>query len=225
MKKVSLILLLAVICLATNAQYKKASFFNKNGRTFELGTNLHVMGNGRGTAKGFQISQGIDKGKRFFYWSDVEGILPYKFSYQATNTLTQKQVTITGKTAFAFIYRFSAGYYLMNNTEDKKLLPFATLGLGYYFPLDGATVDNNALYTQSADKRPAGDGYIRIGANGGVGLIYNISKSFSLKASGGYNYQGNFGVHGGSNDNVFQPFVSHPIINFNIRYKISSSEE
>jgi hypothetical protein len=41
-----------------SAQYKKASFFTKGGRTYTLGATFHAMGDGKGTPIGFFYSGG-----------------------------------------------------------------------------------------------------------------------------------------------------------------------
>jgi len=48
MKKIYLMAVMAALCANAGAQYKKASFFNKEGRTHELGTNISFIGNGGG---------------------------------------------------------------------------------------------------------------------------------------------------------------------------------
>ncbi len=67
MKKLSSIALLFFICFSLSAQYKKASFFGKEGRTYGIGTQLYAMGDGKGSPVGFAITFGRDRdGKQFF---------------------------------------------------------------------------------------------------------------------------------------------------------------
>lgn len=44
MKKIHILYLLMLASVIASAQYKKASFLNKSGRTYSLGTTVHVMG-------------------------------------------------------------------------------------------------------------------------------------------------------------------------------------
>ena len=87
MKKLTTISLLFFICFSLSAQYKKASFFGKEGRTYGLGTQLDAMGDGKGSPVGFAITFGRDRdGKQFFSSWDLQYISSYKFSFATTNS-------------------------------------------------------------------------------------------------------------------------------------------
>ena len=58
MKKCFLFIALTIFLTSIQAQYKKASFLNKTGRIYDLGTTVRLQGGERGTGIGFYFSYG-----------------------------------------------------------------------------------------------------------------------------------------------------------------------
>ncbi|MET0298528.1 MAG: hypothetical protein ABW036_02170, partial [Flavitalea sp.] len=79
-----IVTLLALVCFSTlNAQYKRASFFEKDGRTYAISGENHFMKEGKDNVTGITLSLGRDRdGRHFFSTTDFRLILPYKFSYE-----------------------------------------------------------------------------------------------------------------------------------------------
>jgi hypothetical protein len=50
-----------LLTFSLSAQYKKASFFEKEGRTYEFGSRIYIMGEGRGNPIGYNIGFGRDR--------------------------------------------------------------------------------------------------------------------------------------------------------------------
>ena len=82
MKKFNLTLLVLIIGLHGMAQYKKANYFGKEGRTYSIGTRFYSLGDGRGTPMGYVLSFGRDvDGKQFFSGYDFQYIPSYTFEF------------------------------------------------------------------------------------------------------------------------------------------------
>src|SRR5690349_1840004 len=97
MQKITTTALLFFICFSLSAQYKKASFFGKEGRTYGLASQLHAMGDGKGSPIGYTLTFGRDKdGKQFFSSWELEYIPSYKFSFGTTD-INAETVNISGK--------------------------------------------------------------------------------------------------------------------------------
>jgi hypothetical protein len=75
MRKIYFAVAILLAYSSTQAQYKKASFLNKSGRTYDLGFASHFLSGGGGTVPGIYYSYGRDKGKRTFHWFDLELLL------------------------------------------------------------------------------------------------------------------------------------------------------
>ncbi len=68
--------ILFVSVISANAQYKKASFLRKKGRTYDLGLTTRLLGGGNGVATGFSFGYGKERSdKRLFHWWDLDLIL------------------------------------------------------------------------------------------------------------------------------------------------------
>src|SRR5688572_32831728 len=120
MQKITTTALLFFICFSLAAQYKKASFFGKEGRTYGLGTQLYAMGDGKGSPLGFAVTFGRDRdGKQFFSSWELVVIPSYKFSFTTTDD-NDNPITVSGKAKTHFIYGVNYGYFLLKNKEDEE---------------------------------------------------------------------------------------------------------
>src|SRR2546423_12971181 len=105
MKKIISAILVLFITCPLFAQYKKASFFGKQGRTYELGTQVYMLGNGQGSPVGYKVGFGRDMdGKQFFSSWEIQYIPSYKYSYTTEDTYTNSSVRVDGSTRGTFIY-------------------------------------------------------------------------------------------------------------------------
>jgi hypothetical protein len=226
MKQISLIVIVVLSCLCVNAQYKKASFLNKNGRTYDIGGGLHLITKANATVPSFIYSYGKDSEKRIFHWFDLELLFPTSFSYETRDTETKVPITISGKSTLGFIYRYNLAYYVLdNNKEENKLLPFVNAGLNIV--VAGADVSPAKLLVSpdtyqyyEAEKAPKSQG-ISLGANLGAGAIYSFKKNVGLKLTAGYNYQYNKSrVDDFNNTDDFFFYDSHPYVTLGIRFRM-----
>lgn len=227
MKKRSIIILLLISSIATQAQYKKASFLNKSGRTHDLGITSHFVGKSNSTALGIFYSYGREKGKRVFHWFDLEFTLPAQYSYKSTVVSTGDPVAIKGKTSVGLFYRYNLAVYLTDfKNEDKKVLPFADAGINVMIL---SMVPRTAKYSPDGNyssyeitNYPEIADVTSYGAHVGGGIIYKFKEKIALKAVLNYNFQGN--VSGGSGtakeDNTFYYLTNHPSLSVGLRFKI-----
>jgi hypothetical protein len=225
-KVITSVLLLTTI--NATAQYKKASFFEKDGRTYEAGITSHLLGKGRSAQQGVAFSFGRETSKRTFFWYDFELLFPSTFSTAGIVSYTQEAQTITGKSKLGFILRYNWGYFLLdNNKEENKILPFLNVGLNYKLAGSGLTLDpanENVYYENFAVPENSGS----VGINFGGGAIFNLNKSFGIRLAGGYNFQiskSSFQSVTGTDKQVeYESFISHPYIGIGIRLKISTED-
>jgi translation initiation factor 2 beta subunit (eIF-2beta)/eIF-5 len=234
--KTILAIIMIMASLTAIAQYKKASFLEKDGRTFEIGTDVHFLSGGRSAQQGIHFSFGREMVKRFFYNYDFEITLPSKFSTIATTEVitnysnTYVKVPITGKSKTGLIFRLNFGYFLKDNEDEKnKIVPFITLGLHYKILGLKLTVDNKDNTTNyyeistGANESPAGSG----GINLGLGGLYKISEKIGIKMNAGYNLEisADPKFNNGAIDVIpYQQFNSHPYLSIGLRYKMNKED-
>jgi hypothetical protein len=213
---------MAILLAGTHvdAQYKKASFLSRSGRTYDVGFSGRFLGDG-GTLPGVYYSYGSDRGKRIFHWFDLELLLPTKFSYQTVDkSESQIPVTVTGKSKLGLVYRYNFACYLTDvENSESKFKPFATLGINFLF--FGGTAKSYEVSPEYANPtKMVGTSNFSYGANAGLGGIYELSDKLGLKVVAGYNMQG---VVDG-NDYISEGYTtykvlpSHPYITVGLRF-------
>lgn len=219
MKKISVSAFLFFLCLSLAAQYKKASFFGKEGRTYGLGTQLYAMGDGKGSPVGYSITFGRDQdGKQFFSSWELQLIPSYKYSFNTTNAIDEP-ITVSGKAKTHLIYGVNYGFYLLkNDNEDRKLKPFVTAGFNIVM-LGGMKTTDVDYYD---NKKVVSDQNFSAGLKGGLGCVYNLSSKFSLKLDGGYNYQYNLSIEDIEKERAYFLFTSHPYVSAGVRFRLVS---
>lgn len=220
MKKISLILLLAVICFAANAQYKKASFLTKGGRTYEVGTQLHFLTNAHAVLPSINFAYGRDKpGKKAFHWFDLELLMPTKFHYSTTSTdAVPTPVTVNSKTGLTLNYRYNFAYYIVDkDKEDAKVFPFVTAGIG----LSVAAKDYSVASVEPANKNPSmyPGSVANASLSGGAGVIIKANDWLGIKIVGGYN-----ATLGAEDKNFFLPYKSHPYLSIGARFLVKEND-
>jgi opacity protein-like surface antigen len=198
------------------AQYKKANFLNKDGRTYELGGMGHFMSSPRSAQPGLFYSYGRETDKNIFYWLDLEVTLPSKLSVAETDH-DGVPLTIVGKSKPGFIYRYNVGYYLVDKTGDRKILPYLTAGLSLKIGGTGVKTDQDLSNTEFNTE----DFAVGVGLNGGAGVMFKISDQFQIRLAAGYNYE----YYPKEDDGQFsefpyQSYVSHPYASIGFRMKI-----
>lgn len=219
MKKISISVSLFLICVSLAAQYKKASFFGKNGRTYGASAVLYSMGDGKGSPVGYAITFGRDRdGKQFFSSWEMQLIPSYKFSY-STTTVDDQPLVVSGISKTHLVYAVNYGYYLLKNDDEKrKIKPFVSAGFNIVM-LGGVKTSNNDNYD---NKEPLSSENFSCGLKGGVGCFYNFTPKFSLKLDGGYNHQFNLSTNTYLDDSkAYFMFTSHPYVSAGIRFRFT----
>ena len=226
MKKLFFLAVAGALTLPLCAQYKKASYFTKDGRTYSLSGIMHAIGNGQGSPVGVEFQNGIDQPdkKTFGYWQ--LGYIPgHKFAYESTGTngtmgSTPTTFTIEGKTRSTWYYGYVFGFHLTNLEADSKFEPFAALGLNLV--LIGRATDetmndmSSGTYAYySIDKYPS-DSRLTGTAMGIVGCIFNFAKNVGIKLDAGYNYSFTSKDASGS----YQFYTSHLFAGLGLRLHI-----
>jgi len=227
MKQLSFVLILILATTAVSAQYKKASFFTKGGRTYTLGVTLHAMGDGKGTPIGFFYSGGKDNtDKRLFRWYELEFLPSYKFSYQTMgisysgSTGTKEPVTLSGKSTFQFLYNFNLGYHLLNRSEgEKRVNPYVFAGVGLLI-FGGAEYSSGGYETHYEFDKNLSSETVGLGLRGGVGALLNFNEKIALKTDLGYNAQYNLDL-GDYTTPMYYAFVNHVFVSTGIRFRFS----
>jgi hypothetical protein len=234
MKKMSIVALALLLMANLQAQYKKATFLNKSGRTYDFGATAGFIGKSAATAKGIYYSFGrVRDEKRFFFWVDLEFTLPTAYSYNAVDTATKTPVKVAGKSTTGFLMRYNFAYFLVDNSNaENKLLPFVNAGIqsSILSPnLSNTYLDFEPSSFTTLDKAPASSAF-NIGANLGVGLVYKLSRVVGLKLGAGYNFIYNINLS--SNEQTgyaagvspFYFYVSHPYASLGIRFTMPSRD-
>jgi hypothetical protein len=237
MRKLYLIVFLfAGILNCTNAQYKKASFLNKKGRTYDLGSTAAFLGAGNSPCYGFYFSYGKERSdKRLFHWFDLEYKRRASFSYNTFsktvvgNNATSTPVSVSGKSLASFTYRYNLAYFLVNNgNDDNIVLPFVSLSISY-IGLGGRmkyTISPNALNDNLTTKVNE-EGNLGLGAGIGGGAIYKLNKKISLK--GTLAYYGIYSLETESNskvkNSVFVTVPNHLAINIGFHWLLDRDND
>jgi hypothetical protein len=196
MKKIGTLIALVSFITSANAQYKKASFLNKKGRTYDLGITSRMLGGGNSAAFGINFSYGKETSeKRTFHWFDLDYVQGNKFAYNTTAEIfgfggnPSIPVVVSGKTGSTFAYRYNFGYFVLDNGNlENKILPYVTFSLGTIFAVKGNT-------TYEVSPTSAVGGYLdkqvtnlNIGYTTGIGagVIYKVTGNFGIKLNAAY---------------------------------------
>lgn len=226
MKKIYVGIAIALLCSSAQAQYKKASFLTKSGRTYDLGVAGHFLNDGAGTRPGIYYSYGRDKGTKVFHWFDLELLLPTTFKYNTVDKEDpQTIVSVTGKSKLGLAYRYNFAYYVANTeNSDAKIKPFVTAGIN--FLLVGAGAKTYAYTPEESDpvKVPHFEAF-SCGANIGAGGIYAFSETVGLKFTAGYNFQTQIDTDQYSKEyTAYKTFTNHPYVTFGVRFLMGGDE-
>lgn len=230
MKNLTMLAALCLLCLVTNAQYKKASFIARGGVSMEVTARASFITQSHCVAPALAFSVGREKdGSRYFMWHDFEFLLPAKYSYTTTTTdgysEKDEQVNVHAKALYGFTYRFNSGIFLLDNSnEENKILPFVNFGAnftGHMGSDENSYVYEPANYNGYLTEAPsAAAAYV--GLNAGIGVIYKITRVIGVKATAGYSAQLNLTNIDmddyGSTEYGF--YKSHPYATVGVRFVI-----
>jgi hypothetical protein len=208
MKKINLTLLVLFIGFSSMAQYKKASYFGKDGRTYSLGTRWYALGDGVGTHMGYSLSLGNDvEAKQWFYGWGIQYLPSYNFNLDAIKW-DGTSYSVIGTTTSALIFEYNLGYFLLNNEKaERKIKPYLAGAFGLKF-----TGGVKETTDDDPDAEAPGFG---LGLSGGGGLFYYFTQRFGIQAEGGYNYQIKFNA-----EQKYNVFPSHTYVRAGLVFRI-----
>lgn len=215
-KATFLIALTLMIVISASAQYKKASFFTRNGKFYGAKAGMHLFSNGVKATPSIAFISGRDQGKnRIWHWWDLEYTLASKYQYSTVSQYDQNiKVDVTGKVKGMMTIRYNWAYYLADNKNDElKGLPFLKAAVEVVVAGRMLKEETYNPMSEYPLKTTYGDG-----ANGGLdlgaGYTYRISESATLFGVAGYRWILN---EGNDYNESFFPTPSHPYINIGIR--------
>jgi hypothetical protein len=223
MRKLFLTACLAILFTGVDAQYKKAGFFNKTGRFYDVGASYRVLGEGRKGATALFLSFGKESSaKRIHHWYDMEVVLPGNFSYDSpANDGSGITYRVSGNTAIGFTLRYNFAYYLADNSsEEASFLPFLHAGLGYT-----RTAINEEDYSVSPGGYPpktpsSADPDFMFGM--GAGFVYKFTPKIGLRVSGMYNLT--LGNYTQDKEQYFITLPNHASVSVGVRFMMHSDE-
>jgi hypothetical protein len=191
MKKriLSLLVIVLLLCQYSHAQYKKASFLNKSGRIYEIGSAYHLGNDELGSAPGLFVSFGKENSeKRVHHWYDMGLILPYDYKFTVpSNFINIPTAVVSGKSGTGYFLRYNFGVFLLKNSRDRdnKVMPYLKLSLGY-----AGQSSPNEMYTTTPEqanplKVPSfrNDGFTY---GGGAGILYRVNNKIGIRLAGDY---------------------------------------
>lgn len=222
MKKLFSALTLLFLAFNLSAQYKKAGFFEKEGRTYELASQVYMMGKGNGNPIGYKLAFGRDRdGKKLFTSWDIQYIPSHKYSYTTVDD-NEQPVTVTGNSKSTFVYGLNFGYHLLKNGADEKrrVQPFVGVGINVLLA-SGIKNESYSPETNNYLKRNTSDQTVSLGINGGLGCIVNFSSKWALKVQGGYDHQLNISAQNWDDEvKPFFVFASHRYVSLGLRLRL-----
>jgi hypothetical protein len=213
-----------IVCTGSHAQYKKASFLNKNGRTYDVGTTFRLLGGGRSTGIGFFLSYGKENDeKRIHHWYDTEVILGSTFNYTTGNNYVPgSTVQVSGKSGIGITLRYNLAWFLADNSKpENKLLPFVNVAIGYHRILPTDDYTYTPYINGSPNKTPEYRD-LDFSAGAGAGIIYRLNSKLGLRFSAMYN--GMLGDLVNKTDDVFIITPNHPALNVAVRFRMDRDE-
>lgn len=219
MKKFIPVLTALLFTFSLSAQYKKASFFDKEGRTYEFGSRIYMMGGGRGNPIGYSIGFGRDRaGKQFFSAWEIQIIPSYKYAYTTVDE-NNAPIQKNGSTKSLWIYSPNYGYHLLKNEEGKVVQPYVLAGL--HVLVSGGVKEETETQGYGYPQRNTSEQSISVGISGGLGCLVNFNSTFGLKIQGGYDHQ--FNMSADYWDDAIKPyflFPSHSYASIALRLKV-----
>lgn len=222
MRKLIPFLIAIMATLTVSGQYKKASVFQKEGRTYELGARLYMMGDGKGTPKGYFIGFGKDlPGSRLFSNQEIHMIPSFKYEYSTVDDVNTP-IHKTGNTRTQWVYTFNYGFHVLNNEEPAMVQPYITAGMHVVYT--GGS--KNETETQGGyPRRNTSQETGSWGLGGGAGVFVNFTEAFGLKIQGGYSRQIKIGTERFDNGyETYNLFTSHPYAAVSLRLRITPGD-
>lgn len=226
MKQVAIAAALVLISFAGFSQYKKASFFTKDGRVYELGVVNSLFSNREGSAPiSIFYSNSIEAGKSLSLFSDIEYMLKSKFSYTANYNDPTTYNSVTGKVianrGSALVIKYGVQYrFVKADSENEKFAPYLRLALAVAYDF-GASNPVNSKGESISPNPEINSTAAFLGAEAGAGISYYFTKNLGIRAGAAYR-PGVTLASGFASGNIYNSFISHPMVSVSLKYKIFS---
>lgn len=218
MKRISLMTMMALLYMAGNAQYKKASFFQRGHKTYGFTAGMKMFSDGVKPAANVNFMYGNDKGRnRIFHWWDLDYTMGSNYSYTTTAS-PSGTATINGKAGGFLSIGYNWGVYLLDNKkEENKVLPF--LKIGFTGIIAGRRLLNETVTPANVSPNRGTQLSGNLGADAGAGVLYKISEKLGFFGNAGYR-----AVFTGDNYGNYPAMSNHPYVNAGIRVLIAADE-
>ncbi len=210
-------LIVLTVHAVVNAQYKKASFFTRNGKFYGINTGVHLYGNGVSVAPVIGFASGKDKGKNHvWHWWDIEGVLPSKYKYTSADyTPSKPAVSVSGKTTFMLNLRYNWCFYLGNNQDDAvKGIPYIKAGLHLSLWAREGKAGEETVTPSTGTPAKTPDISGATGSDLGLGYAYRLTEKSTLFCTAGYRLM----LGPDNKETQFNVAPSHPYVNVGIRF-------
>ncbi len=212
------------VCSSVAAQYKKASFFTKNGRSYSFHAGQRFGSTGVTSITNFGITISIYKQeKKFFSGWGLEWLGSSNYSY-SSNLLSDPAgtppTTLSGKVPGGLGFNYHIGYNFGDVfDEELKTIPFIRLGAETI--INRLYIGEGRLY--DSYEQPTSE-FASVGIDFGGGLSYRVSKNWSAIGHLGYRIN----INGTKKDSYssrpkkdFNAMPSHLFFNLGMRYIVS----
>lgn len=227
MKQLLLAISITFISIAAFSQYKKASFFTKDGRIYELGMAASIFPDKNGApATSVFYSNSLETEKKFSLAFELELMLKSKIQYSASyydnNTSSNVQGMVYVNRSSSMLVKYGGQYRFVNTEkEDSKLEPYikGMIFYGMRFK-DFITTDKNGNEI-SATPSPSGSMNI-YGAEAGAGITYYFADKFGIRVGGFYRYAISADAITGTSYETYNMFKSHPGFSVSLKYRVFS---
>ncbi|OQP49028.1 hypothetical protein A4H97_29555 [Niastella yeongjuensis] len=202
MKKINLTLLILIIGINSFAQYKKANYFGKEGRTYGVGTRFYAMGEGIGTKMGYSLSVGSEtEGKRFIGGYELQYIPKHEFQFWTLDH-NNLDALVDGTTKPTFIFQINLGSYLLSNDADRKIKPYVIANIIFQFA--GGVKESTS---EDTDAKYAAPTQFGVGVGAGAGSLFYLNSWLALKGEVGYAYT--VGTGNNTSNGLYYIFPKH----------------
>ncbi len=218
MKRTSFIAAMALLCLGANAQYKKATFFQRGHKTYGFTAGMKMFNDGVKPAANINFTYGNDKGRnRIFHWWDLDYTMASKYSYTSAAS-PSGTATVDGKAGGFLSIGYNWAVYLLDNKkEENKVLPF--LKIGFTGIISGRKYLGETVTPVNLSPSKVTEFSGNLGMDAGAGLLYKINEQIGFFGNAGYR-----AVYTGDNHNNYPAMSNHPYVNAGIRVLIKAEE-
>ncbi len=227
MKKIFVPAFIMLISTSVFSQYKKASFFTKDGRVYELGAISSLFPDKDGAPPlSIFYSNSYEGEKKLSFLGELEFMMKSKVTYNASyfdnTTNTNKQGMVYVNRGASLLGKYGVQYRFVNTqNENSKLEPYLKGSIFYGTRLKEYIVTDKNGNEISPSPYPTGTANV-FGIEGGAGISYYFTKNLGIRVGGFYRYAISADKISGNATGVYDMFKSHPGFSLSFKYRIFS---